>query len=250
VIGDRGRQADRAGDRQRLQAEALADPTRFAAYQHLRDAGRPVPVAEITDAVGVHHTAVRAHLAKLRDAGLIVESHAEPSGRGRPKLLYTAVDSTAGSGRDAYRELSAMLARVVREHSTPRLVGAAAGRESAVARDPSATADTVDLIEGEARDLGFDPVRRGSAGHPELVLRHCPFAEVAADDPDSICSLHLGVAEGIAGARGDVEVLGMVVRDPHRAGCRLQLRRVEPAEASVDSPPRKPPHKPPRKDRT
>jgi predicted ArsR family transcriptional regulator len=232
VIGDRGRQADRAGDRQRLQAEALADPTRFAAYQLLRAADRPLTVAELTDAVGVHHTAVRAHLAKLRDAGLVVETHAEPSGRGRPKLLYTVSD-VISADRHPYQELSAMLARVVREHSTPRLVGAAAGRDAAATRDPSATADTVDVIEGEARDLGFDPVRRGSAGHPELVLRHCPFAEVAADDPDSICSLHLGVAEGIAGARGDVEVLGMVVRDPHRAGCRLQLRRTDPADTPV-----------------
>jgi predicted ArsR family transcriptional regulator len=232
VIGDRGRQADRAGDRQRLEAEALADPTRFAAYQLLRDAGRPVSVAELTDAVGVHHTAVRAHLAKLRDAGLVIESHAEPAGRGRPKLLYTVSDAIS-EDRHPYQELSAMLARVVRERSTPRLVGAAAGRDAAATRDPSATDDTVDVIEGEARDLGFDPVRRGSAGHPELVLRHCPFAEVAADDPDSICSLHLGVAEGIAGARGDVEVLGMVVRDPHRAGCRLQLRRTDPADTPV-----------------
>lgn len=229
----RGRQADRAGDRQRLQAEALADPTRFAAYQQLRQADWPLTVAEITDAAGVHHTAVRAHLAKLRDAGLITESHAEPTGRGRPKLLYTAVDSAVGTGRQAYQELSAMLARVVREGSTPRLVGAAAGREAALGRDPSGTTDTIDLIEREARDLGFDPVRRGRAGRPELVLRHCPFADVAADEPDSICSLHLGVAEGIAVLRGDVEVLGMVVHDPHRAGCRLQMRRIEPPETPV-----------------
>lgn len=65
------------------------------------------------------------------------------------------------------------------------------------------------------------------------MLRHCPFADVAADDPDSICSLHLGVAEGIAGLHGDVEVLGMVVRDPHRAGCRLQMRRIDPPEIPV-----------------
>jgi predicted ArsR family transcriptional regulator len=240
VIGDRGRQADRAGDRQRLQAEALADPTRFAAYQQIRDADRPLTVAEITDAVGVHHTAVRAHLTKLRDAGLISESHAEPSGRGRPKLLYAA--TSAGTGRDPYQELSAMLSRVVRDRSTPRQVGAVAGREAAQRRDPTGTTDTVDLIEGEARDLGFDPVRRGSAPRPELVLRHCPFADVAADDPDSICSLHLGVAEGIAGERGDVEVLDMVVRDPHRAGCRLRMRRVDPAETPVHSPPPTPPH--------
>jgi predicted ArsR family transcriptional regulator len=224
---DRGRQADRAEDRQRLQAEALADPTRFAAYQHIRRADEPLTVAEITAAVGVHHTAVRSHLAKLRDAGLITESHAEPTGRGRPKLLYTA-DSMFGAERDPYRELASMLARVVREGSTPRAVGAAAGRDAAL-HDAATHLDTVDLIEREARDLGFDPVRRGRPGRPELVLRHCPFADVAADDPDSVCSLHLGVAEGIAGSRGDVEVLGMVVRDPHRAGCRLQMRRNDPA---------------------
>lgn len=231
---DRGRQADRAGDRQRRQAEALADPTRFAAYQQIQRSDRALSVAEITAAVGVHHTAVRAHLAKLRDAGLVTESHAEPNGRGRPKLLYTAAGTKDGAGREPYRELSSMLARVVRESSTPRQVGAAAGRESALHRDPAGTTDTVDLIEREARDLGFDPVRRGSTGRPELVLRHCPFADVAADEPDSICALHLGVAEGIAGRRGDVEVLGMVVRDPHRAGCRLRMRRSDPAETPVD----------------
>jgi hypothetical protein len=42
-------------------------------------------------------------------------------------------------------------------------------------------------------------------------------------------------------------VLGMVVRDPHRAGCRLQLRRVDPTEIPVHPPLRKPPHEPPRK---
>jgi predicted ArsR family transcriptional regulator len=232
VIGDRGRQADRAGDRQRLQAEALADPTRFAAYQHIRRAQQPLSVAEITDAVGVHHTAVRAHLTKLRDAGLIAESRAAPTGRGRPKLLYTPAGKV-DSNRDPYRELSSMLARVLRDDSTPRQVGAAAGRESALGRDPSATTDTIELIEDEARDLGFDPVLRGGARRPELMLRHCPFADVAADDPDSICSLHIGVAEGIAAVRGDVEVLGMLVHDPHRAGCRLQMRRIDHTEAPI-----------------
>jgi predicted ArsR family transcriptional regulator len=234
VIVGRGRQADRAGDRQRLQAEALADPTRFAAYQHIRRAQQPLSVAEVTDAVGVHHTTVRAHLAKLRDAGLITESRAEPTGRGRPKLLY-APAGKVDSDRDPYRELSSMLARVVRDGSTPREVGAAAGRESALGRDPSATTDTVELIEDEARGLGFDPVRRGGARRPELMLRHCPFAEVASTDPDSICALHLGVAEGIAAVRGDVEVLGMLEHDPYNAGCRLQMRRVDHTEAPIQS---------------
>ncbi|MFN7148187.1 MAG: helix-turn-helix transcriptional regulator [Microthrixaceae bacterium] len=229
------RSATPPGDPRWRRADALADPTRFAAYQHLLDADAPRSVAEITDAVGVHHTAVRAHLVKLRDAGLVTETRAEPNGRGRPRLLYAATadpappETSTDSARDPYRELSAMLATVVRDASTPRLVGAAVGRDAALRRDPDAEIDTVDLIEQEGRDLGFDPVRRGRPDRPELVLRHCPFADVATDDPESICSLHLGVAEGIAARHGDVEVVELVRRDPHRAGCRLRLRRVDAA---------------------
>lgn len=213
-------------------ADALADPTRFAAYQHLLDADSPRSVAEVTDAVGVHHTAVRAHLVKLRDAGLVIETRAEPNGRGRPRLLYRAApDAAASPRRDPYRELSSMLARAVRERRTPREVGAATGRDAATRRDPDSRIDAVDLIEREARDLGFDPVRSGHPDRPELVLRHCPFAEVATDDPESICSLHLGVAEGIAAARSDIEVVTLVRRDPRRAGCRLKLRRVGPVSS-------------------
>lgn len=210
-------------------AALLSDPSRVAAYQAVRRASRPLSVAEVTERVGVHHTAVRAHLARLRDAGLIEESRAEPVGRGRPKLLYSATGDVADPlGREPYRELSSMLATAVREGRTPHDVGVDAGRGAAVRHDPGGLLDSVDVIEAETAELGFDPVRRGRSDRPELVLRRCPFADVAADDPDSICSLHLGVAEGIAARRGDVEVVGMVVRDPHRAGCRLRLRRTRP----------------------
>jgi predicted ArsR family transcriptional regulator len=231
------RQPGRVGARQQLRAEVLADPTRFAVYQVVRGADRPLSVAEVTDSVGVHHTAVRVHLARLRDQGLVQESRAAPSGRGRPKLLYSATGDVADPlQRDPYRELSTMLATAVRQGRTPREVGVDAGHGAAVRQDPGGVRDTVDLIEAEAAELGFDPVRRGDPDRPELVLRRCPFAEVAADDPDSICSLHLGVAEGIAARRGDVAVVGMVVRDPHRAGCRLRLRRAGPAGTVAPEP--------------
>ena len=238
TVTPNARQGGPLGDPRWRRADALADPTRFAAYQHLLDADAPRSVAEITEAVGVHHTAVRAHLVKLRDAGLVTETSAEPTGRGRPRLLYAALadpaaDGSAESIRDPYRELSSMLARVVRDASTPRRVGVTAGRDAVMRRDPDARIDAVDLIEQEGHDLGFDPVRSGRTDRPELVLRHCPFAEVATDDPESICSLHLGVAEGIAAVRGDVEVVELVRRDPHRAGCRLKLRRVDPASPAM-----------------
>ncbi len=64
----------------------------------LEDAAQPggeasyLDVATLTERAGMHHSTVRSHLAKLRDAGLIKEWVAPPSGRGRPKLLYQWVD--------------------------------------------------------------------------------------------------------------------------------------------------------------
>jgi predicted ArsR family transcriptional regulator len=237
-------QDDSIGGRRRRMAEALADPTRFAILELLERAGEPKDVSEITEAVGVHHTAIRAHLAKLRDVGLVTEQPAAPQGRGRPKLLYSAVRSPSrpeagianGAGvddaqRDSYRELSSLLTRALATGRTPRQVGREAGLESA-RRQPEL--GTVERIEAEAVTLGFDPKRRSRGDRTELVLRHCPFGDVAAEDPDTICSLHLGLAEGIAEAGGDVEVVGMVVRDPHRAGCRLQLQHSRPRPDDSD----------------
>ncbi len=223
------------GDRRHPTARALADPTRVAILELLEASHGPLDVVAITDVVGVHHTSVRSHLATLRDAGLVAETTAAPTGRGRPKRLYRAVAGRPVAG-DAYRELAAVLARAARDGVTPRAAGSATGREAArTGDDDPARTDGVDAIEHAARRSGFDPRRSGTQRRPELVLQHCPFSDVAVDDPETICSLHLGLAEGIAEARGDVEVLGLSVRDPRRAGCRLRLHRNEAAPGAGTS---------------
>ena len=64
------------------QARALGDPTRHAIFRHVSDAPAPVGVAELTQLLGLHHNAIRQHLAKLVEARLLVESSARPAGRG------------------------------------------------------------------------------------------------------------------------------------------------------------------------
>ena len=74
--------------------------------------------------------------------------------------------------------------------------------------------------------MGFEPaVRVGTPRRVEVVLGHCPFQDVAAQEPCTVCELHLGLAEGVAGGLGGVSVDGMKIRDPYRAGCRLLLLR-------------------------
>jgi predicted ArsR family transcriptional regulator len=219
------------------EARALADPTRRQVLRAIIDAGRPVHVAELTDLFDLHHTAIRQHLTQLGDAGLVSSRSTPPHGRGRPRLAYQATDRASSALQPAgrYRELAAMLVEAVRGGEGTRQAGRRIGQR--IGRRHRG-ADPVAVIVDEAAQLGFDPATRTrSRRRVDVVLRHCPFQDVAAQDPATICQLHLGLAEGIATSVGGLAVTGMTIRDPHRAGCRMALQRQDPAEP-VRSPPR------------
>ena len=89
------------------QAWALGDLTRHGIFRH---------IAELTDRFGVNHNAIRQHVAKLVDAGLVIEDHAQSAGRGRPRLVYR-LDPTVESRWGVvgpYERLSVLLAEVLR----------------------------------------------------------------------------------------------------------------------------------------
>jgi DNA-binding transcriptional ArsR family regulator len=70
-------------------------------------------VAELTAHFGLNHNAIRQHLAKLVEAGLVVETTAAARGPGRPRLLYQ-VDPVAESRwgvTGPYERLSVLLSR-------------------------------------------------------------------------------------------------------------------------------------------
>jgi predicted ArsR family transcriptional regulator len=183
-------------------------------------------VAELTERFGLNHTAVRQHLAKLVAAGLVTEATAPASGRGRPKLLY-AVAPGAHSRWGAvgpYERLSRLLAEVIRTGDTPLEVGRREGRRL---REAASSPADVALVEEAMAREGFAPVVRRKGSRVDVVLERCPFESTALDDPDTVCALHLGLAEGLVDGPGDVRVDDLVAKDPRRAGCRLRLQ-VEP----------------------
>ena len=207
-----------------LQARALADPTRYAMFCYVDEAERPVGVAELTAHFGLNHNAIRQHLAKLRDAGLVLEEVGPPRGPGRPALRYRPTPGAAErwDGVSPYANLTEMLIELLRGAGTPFEVGAAAGER--LAREHGAHVDAIDVMEAVARRLGFEPRRVSRRQRVDVVLDRCPFADSAATAPEIICELHRGLAAGIASAAaGDVTVTGLVVKPPHRAGCRLEL---------------------------
>jgi predicted ArsR family transcriptional regulator len=215
----------RHGDELPLQARALADPTRYAVFQYIDEAVAPVGVAELTAHFGFNHNAIRQHLAKLRDAGLVIEEQRPPTGPGRPALCYRPTPGVADrwDGTNASERLTGMLVALLRGEGSPYDVGRRAGRE--LAEEHPLDVDALEIIEAVARRLGFEPRRERRRDGVDVILERCPFAASATTAPDIICELHRGLAVGIAeAAAGDVTVTGLVIRTPQRAGCRVQLK--------------------------
>ena len=215
------------------QARALGDPTRHHIFRYIADSDRPADVSEMTAHFGLNHNAVRQHLAKLVDAGLVIESIAAARGRGRPRLEY--VVDPAADGRwgvtSPYERLSVLLTEMIHEGENPVEAGARAGRRHRV--EGSTAERAVSGITSAMAREGFDPELRHRRGRTEIVLRNCPFESAALADPDTVCALHLGIARGLAEGTTFV-VEDLIRRDPRRANCLLRLRTaadVEPAGA-------------------
>lgn len=210
-----------------LEARALGDPTRHRIFRYIVDAARPVGVSELTEYVGLNHNAVRQHLAVLKDASLVVEDVESRDKPGRPRLMYRIHPEAAGNWgtSGSYAWLASLLSDAVRRRLDPRQVGRQDGHRRAA--EIAGGADPADLLEEEMSRRGFRPARSERGRRVEFVLGRCPFAEVASEDPDTICQLHLGLAEGLTEGLGGLEVERLVLKNAMRGGCRLVVRRCQ-----------------------
>jgi len=202
-------------------ARVLAEPTRRRVWEAVRASPAPVGVAQLAQSVALHPNTVRLHLARLVGAGLVSEDTEAERHPGRPGYRYPATGSDPVSQAAAYRRLAALLAQAVRTGVNAR----EAGRAADAAR--LAGADPLDAVIGALAAEGFAPDVAGVTDDQiEVVLRACPFADAAAEDPATICQLHLGLAEGAVQSIGGLTVDGLRINDPHQAACQLLFHRV------------------------
>lgn len=203
------------------QARALGDPTRHAVFSLVVESPEPIGIAELNEHFDLHPNAIRQHLSRLVEADLVVENPAPPTGRGRPRLVYSANPSMAGRwGTDGpYEALSSILAEIVASGRTPVEVG----RDTAERlRVPSPSGDLIADVAAAMARQGFDPEVVATAEGAEVVLRRCPFVSVARDAPETVCAIHLGIAEGLVDG-ADAVVSRLEAHDPRTAGCRLHI---------------------------
>ena len=216
-----------------VEARALGDPTRHKIFRYIVDAERPVGVAELTEYVKLNHNAVRQHLAVLKAANLVVEELESRERPGRPRLLYSLHPEAAGSWGTpgAYAWLAGLLSDAVRRGLRARQIGRQDGHRRAA--EMAGSSDPADLLEEEMSRRGFRPIRTDKGRRVDFVLGRCPFADVASQDPETVCQLHLGLAEGLAEGLGGLRVERLTVKNARRGGCRLVVDRVPPDATST-----------------
>ncbi len=202
-------------------AEALAHPSRRRIADVLNAAQSGLTVFEIADAVGLHHNAVRQHLKRLSDAGMVSVTREAPVGRGRPRLRYRLVD-TQVPRIAAHQELVRMLISYLRRINASAEDVEEFGREQGAHLGEAGGRKAV--VESFAR-LGFAPHEIGTAdpatGVLEIRLDNCPFRDGATGEGgEMICALHRGIASGIAARAAAGGILtGWYPQDPATAGC-------------------------------
>jgi len=173
-------------------------------------------IAELVEATKLHANTVREHLQRLILDGYIVAETEHRTTRGRPRVLYSAAD-----GDEAW---SPVQQRKVRE---------AAHRGDLMRRvlpselPPELTTEAlhqVDALVENLVDAGFDPI----VDESELTidLTPCAHAEVQAGHRQVLCSVHLGLMQGvIAQAGGPLTVDGMRSScDPRECIVQLSAR--------------------------
>ncbi len=184
---------------------ALSDPSRVRILELVQQAEAPLDARELATRVGLHLNTVRAHLRILAEAGLVSARREERTHPGRPRLLYQATAEPLDEGALAsYRLLAQILASNLagteRDPSAPAEEAGRAWGAHLVRKPPPFTSiskqETIDEVVRLHEEYGFRPELRRAKSGQELVLKRCPFQEVATSYQAVICPIHLGLIRG------------------------------------------------------
>ena len=171
----------------------------------LQDAGAPLGVGEVAAIVGLHSNTARFHLDALAGSGLVERTLEERELPGRPRTLYAARAESARAGRRSYRLLAEILTSYI-AGQTPHPAAAALqagrvwGRYLAERLPPYRRIDAAQatrLLVGTLDDIGFSPEAIVAGRKRRILLHQCPFRETAEEHREVVCSVHLGLMQGV-----------------------------------------------------
>ena len=189
---------------ERRRHRALGDASRTRIFAVLNEAGAPLDARELAERVSLHANTVRSHLGVLAEAGLVSAKSEERARPGRPRIVYELVPETRAAEPGGYRLLAQILASCL-AGSEPdpaaraEQAGDAWGRYLVTRPAPLTTLSTkeaVTRIAGLLDELGFRPTLESDEDGHRVLMKHCPFSDVATDYEHIVCQVHLGLVRG------------------------------------------------------
>jgi predicted ArsR family transcriptional regulator len=188
---------------------ALADPVRQRLYEFVASQDAPVGRDAAAESAGISRTLAAYHLDRLAEVGLLEVSYARQNdrtgpGAGRPAKQYARSESEVSvtvPPRD-FGLLARLLATAAEADETG-VVGTALNR-AAVDEGVEAGRRGGELI-GCLRESGYEPAVDDDG---DIVLRNCPFHQVAQRQTELVCGMNHALVRGILSGTGD---------DPDRA---------------------------------
>lgn len=184
---------------------ALDDPTRRALLTFVARSPRPVGRDEVADRFGMPRSTAAFHLDRLADQGLLEIEFKRLSGRtgpgsGRPAKLYRrAAREVTVSVPERHYDLAAGLLAAAVERAGDGTIGVmdalAEAAHDAGEKLAAGAENLSDVLEGN----GFEP-RAEADG--TIVMGNCPFHQLVADHPTTVCTMNLHLLRGAACACG------------------------------------------------
>lgn len=188
-------------------ARVLSSASRVSLLHVLQDEG-PSTTPALAARTGLHENTVREHLQRLVDARFVVRESERRTTRGRPRTVYRATSrEDVRTDPGAARHLAESVARARLTSLLLQGYGAPLGDVTASARTagramagdlpspPDGPDDQLLALEAHLDRLGFDPVLDPARG--AFDLWRCPFLDLARERPEVVCSVHLGLAQGV-----------------------------------------------------
>ncbi|WCC80046.1 ArsR family transcriptional regulator [Cutibacterium equinum] len=177
-----------------MSGTSLVDPGSEKRIDEVADAlqrrGGSATSAQIAADMGIHPSTARFHLDRLVEQGRVETTRGHRATRGRPHTVFTLVTN---EGPRAYRLLAQMLVEEVAASDDPAATATRIGQRWGRRR----RTDLISVLE----DMGFSP----APDKDGIVLRHCPFLDLARDHPQVVCALHCGVVEGVTGKSAAID---------------------------------------------
>jgi predicted ArsR family transcriptional regulator len=214
----------------------------------LRAATGPLGVQQIAGQAGLHPNTARFHLDALVQAGLASRERQPREGLGRPSMAYSATGEDGPAGQRRYRLLAEMLTSMIAGvMPQPGEAATEAGREwgryltgQLQPYEGLDAGEAVERLRATMENIGFAPELTAEGGGYRLLLRQCPFREVAERHQDVVCALHLGLMQGALAQMRTPVTAGRLQPFAGAWGCTAELA-VDQASGADTRPSRRPP---------